>query len=183
MDVLAKGDVLVVGGGPAGIGAALAAARHGADTLLLEKHAFLGGIAAFCPGMPINQMRSGSLAGAGSAPICATSTAQRRCASHPASRNCASTTAPCARRRLSATLGQGVTRTSKFTIIRCKKGSLRSQPRLGGASTAPRTGLRADTLSYNTRNTSPSNVEGLGSGTIPPFTSSLCRLQRLAQNA
>ncbi|MBN1582148.1 MAG: FAD-dependent oxidoreductase [Anaerolineae bacterium] len=62
MDTLAKVDVLVVGGGPAGIGAALAAARHGAGVLLVERHAFLGGIAAFCLGMPINQMRPGGQA-------------------------------------------------------------------------------------------------------------------------
>ena len=36
-------DVLVVGGGPAGIGAAVAAARSGAKVVLLEKRAFLGG--------------------------------------------------------------------------------------------------------------------------------------------
>ncbi|MHC4541658.1 MAG: FAD-dependent oxidoreductase, partial [Planctomycetota bacterium] len=38
-------DVLVVGGGPAGIGAALGAAWHGAKTLLIEHHAFFGGVA------------------------------------------------------------------------------------------------------------------------------------------
>jgi hypothetical protein len=37
-------DVLVVGGGPAGVGAALAAGREGADTLLVERHAMLGGM-------------------------------------------------------------------------------------------------------------------------------------------
>jgi succinate dehydrogenase/fumarate reductase flavoprotein subunit len=47
-------DVLVVGGGPAGIGAGIAAARAGANTLVLEKHAFLGGVASW--GMQINQM-------------------------------------------------------------------------------------------------------------------------------
>jgi ribulose 1,5-bisphosphate synthetase/thiazole synthase len=55
-----KPDVLVVGGGPAGIGAALGAASRGANTLLIEHHAFFGGVAAWCLGMPINQMRPGS---------------------------------------------------------------------------------------------------------------------------
>ena len=38
-------DVLVVGGGAAGIAASLAAARTGAQTLLLEKYGFCGGLA------------------------------------------------------------------------------------------------------------------------------------------
>lgn len=37
-------DVLVVGGGPAGTAAALAAARTGADVVLLERHNHLGGL-------------------------------------------------------------------------------------------------------------------------------------------
>ena len=57
-----KPDVLVVGGGPAGIGAALGAASNGANTLLIEHHAFFGGVAAWCLGMPINQMRPGNRA-------------------------------------------------------------------------------------------------------------------------
>ncbi len=50
-------DVLVVGGGPAGIGAALGAARTGAKTLLIENHSFFGGVAAWALGMEINQIR------------------------------------------------------------------------------------------------------------------------------
>lgn len=42
--VVAEVDVLVCGGGPTGIGAALAAAGEGARTLLLERHAMLGGM-------------------------------------------------------------------------------------------------------------------------------------------
>jgi hypothetical protein len=38
-------DVIVAGGGVAGVAAALAAARHGAKTLLLEKQVVLGGLA------------------------------------------------------------------------------------------------------------------------------------------
>src|ERR1035441_8744424 len=37
-------DVLVCGGGTAGLGAALAAARNGARTILLERHGHCGGI-------------------------------------------------------------------------------------------------------------------------------------------
>jgi len=42
--VAADVDVLVAGGGPTGIGAALAAAREGAKTLLVERHGMLGGV-------------------------------------------------------------------------------------------------------------------------------------------
>lgn len=41
-------DVLVVGGGPAGIGAAVTAARLGKKTILLEKRGFLGGNITAC---------------------------------------------------------------------------------------------------------------------------------------
>ena len=38
-------DALVLGGGPAGVAASIAAARAGASVLLIEKHGFLGGMA------------------------------------------------------------------------------------------------------------------------------------------
>ena len=42
-EVVADVDICVVGGGPAGLGAALAASRLGASVCLLERHGFLGG--------------------------------------------------------------------------------------------------------------------------------------------
>ena len=57
--VLDTVDVLVAGGGPAGIGAAIGAARAGAKTLLVENHSFFGGVAAWALGMQMNQMRPG----------------------------------------------------------------------------------------------------------------------------
>ena len=38
-------DVLVIGGGPAGIAAAISCARNGAETLLIERCGFVGGMA------------------------------------------------------------------------------------------------------------------------------------------
>ncbi|MER5177612.1 FAD-dependent oxidoreductase [Streptomyces sp. NPDC002896] len=46
-------DVLVVGGGPSGIGAALAAADAGADVILVERYGFLGGNATAALVMPL----------------------------------------------------------------------------------------------------------------------------------
>ena len=45
IEVCREADVLVVGGGPGGIGSALAAARTGADTVLVERYGHLGGMA------------------------------------------------------------------------------------------------------------------------------------------
>ncbi|MFH1568625.1 MAG: FAD-dependent oxidoreductase, partial [Gemmatimonadota bacterium] len=44
--VALEADVLVVGGGPGGLGAAVMAARRGARTALVERYGFMGGMAA-----------------------------------------------------------------------------------------------------------------------------------------
>jgi 2-polyprenyl-6-methoxyphenol hydroxylase-like FAD-dependent oxidoreductase len=44
LPVFAETQVLVVGGGPAGCAAAVAAARAGADVLLMERYGYLGGL-------------------------------------------------------------------------------------------------------------------------------------------
>ena len=43
--VAAEADVLVVGGGPSGLAAAVAAAREGAEVILVERYGYLGGLA------------------------------------------------------------------------------------------------------------------------------------------
>ncbi|NLI92124.1 MAG: FAD-dependent oxidoreductase [Peptococcaceae bacterium] len=43
--IIMKAEVLVCGGGPSGIGAAIGAARAGAKTILVERNSFLGGVA------------------------------------------------------------------------------------------------------------------------------------------
>jgi hypothetical protein len=42
--VMAETDVLVIGGGPGGLSAALAAAREGVDTMLVERYGCFGGV-------------------------------------------------------------------------------------------------------------------------------------------
>ena len=44
LPVMAETGVLVVGGGPAGLAASIAAARAGAETLLVERYGFYGGV-------------------------------------------------------------------------------------------------------------------------------------------
>jgi hypothetical protein len=47
LEIVGRPDVLVVGAGSAGIAAAVAAARRGADVLLVERYGFVGGLATF----------------------------------------------------------------------------------------------------------------------------------------
>lgn len=42
--VIASADVVVLGGGPAGVAAAISAARNGSSVILLERYAYLGGL-------------------------------------------------------------------------------------------------------------------------------------------
>jgi 2-polyprenyl-6-methoxyphenol hydroxylase-like FAD-dependent oxidoreductase len=51
--VVAEADVVVAGGGPGGLPAAIAAARHGAKTILIERYGFLGGLATAALVVPI----------------------------------------------------------------------------------------------------------------------------------
>jgi len=57
LPVLASVDVLVCGGGPSGFIAAIAAARNGAKTMLIEKYGFLGGMATVSLVGPISKFK------------------------------------------------------------------------------------------------------------------------------
>jgi len=46
LPIIAEADVIVVGGGPGGIGAAVMSAREGAKTVLIERYGVLGGMAS-----------------------------------------------------------------------------------------------------------------------------------------
>lgn len=62
-------DVIVVGGGPAGVIAATAAARRGARTLLIERYGFVGGMATSALVTPISEFRVGSRQHIGGIPL------------------------------------------------------------------------------------------------------------------
>src|SRR5260221_13072177 len=54
--VVGETDVLVVGGGPAGLTAAVAAARSGARVVLTERYPHLGGLASGGPVIVLDDM-------------------------------------------------------------------------------------------------------------------------------
>jgi hypothetical protein len=58
--VVARSDVVVVGGGPAGTAAAIAAARNGASVTLLERYPYLGGLASGGMVLVLDDMTNGS---------------------------------------------------------------------------------------------------------------------------
>ena len=57
--VVADADVLVVGGGPAGTAAAIAAARNGAKVTLVERYPYLGGLASGGMVLVLDDMTNG----------------------------------------------------------------------------------------------------------------------------
>jgi hypothetical protein len=58
--VVHRADVVVVGGGPAGFSAAIAAARRGAKVALLERYPYLGGLASGGMVLVLDDMCNGS---------------------------------------------------------------------------------------------------------------------------
>lgn len=58
--VAARADLVVVGGGPAGISAAVAAARNGLSVILLERYAYLGGLASGGMVLVLDDMSNGA---------------------------------------------------------------------------------------------------------------------------
>lgn len=62
-------DVIVAGGGPAGVVAAVAAARNGARTLLIERYGFVGGMATSALVTPISEFRVGGRQHIGGIPL------------------------------------------------------------------------------------------------------------------
>jgi hypothetical protein len=58
IDVFGEYDVVIVGGGPAGLAAAIASGRNGAKTLLIEQFGYLGGTATASLMININGFRN-----------------------------------------------------------------------------------------------------------------------------
>lgn len=58
--VVSEADVVVVGGGPAGMSAAVAAARQGAKVTLLERYPYLGGLASGGMVLVLDDMHNGT---------------------------------------------------------------------------------------------------------------------------
>ena len=57
--IVARSDVVVVGGGPAGFSAAIAARREGASVTLIERYPYLGGLAAGGMVLVLDDMHNG----------------------------------------------------------------------------------------------------------------------------
>src|ERR1700752_1841828 len=57
--VVARTDVLVVGGGPAGLAAAIAAKREGCSVTLVERYPYLGGLASGGMVLVLDDMHNG----------------------------------------------------------------------------------------------------------------------------
>ena len=57
--VVARTDVLVVGGGPAGFAAAIAAKREGCSVTLIERYPYLGGLASGGMVLVLDDMHNG----------------------------------------------------------------------------------------------------------------------------
>lgn len=58
--IVSRADVVVVGGGPAGFSAAIAAARNGASVCLVERYPYLGGLASGGMVLVLDDMCAGS---------------------------------------------------------------------------------------------------------------------------
>jgi len=67
--IIAEADVLVIGGGPAGIGAAIGAAEAGAEVILAERYGFLGGCATAGLVMPMMSFHTSNRLASGKKPV------------------------------------------------------------------------------------------------------------------
>ncbi len=57
--MVARSDVVVVGGGPAGFAAAIAARREGCSVTLVERYPYLGGLASGGMVLVLDDMHNG----------------------------------------------------------------------------------------------------------------------------